>query len=165
MILLLKSLDIFFNSKSELNLTLIKSQIVFFISSIFELTGILMLGPLIFLATSGASSLENEQINFLYNFFTFKSFDAFFIFFFLSTFILIFLGALSAIFSVILLSRISTDCGVTLGNKLLNHYIYQRWSYLMSTSSNKMINEIYQESSRVTQNIFVPMMMLMKILL
>jgi len=162
MILLLKNLDIFFNSKSELNLTLIKSQIVFFISSIFELTGILMLGPLIFLATSGSSSLENEQINFLYNFFTFKSFDTFFIFFFLSTFILIFLGALSAIFSVILLSRISTDCGVTLGNKLLNHYIYQRWSYLMSTSSNKMINEIYQESSRVTQNIFVPTMMLNK---
>ena len=162
MVLLLKNLDIFFNSKSELNLTLIKSQIVFFISSIFELTGILMLGPLIFLATSGSSSLENEQINFLYNFFTFKSFDTFFIFFFLSTFILIFLGALSSIFSVILLSRISTDCGVTLGNKLLNHYIYQKWSYLMSTSSNKMINEIYQESSRVTQNIFVPMMMLNK---
>jgi len=162
MVLLLKNLDIFFNSKSELNLTLIKSQIVFFISSIFELTGILMLGPLIFLATSGSSSLENEQINFLYNFFSFKSFDTFFISFFFSTFILIFLGALSAIFSVILLSRISTDCGVTLGNKLLNHYIYQRWSYLMSTSSNKMINEIYQESSRVTQNIFVPMMMLNK---
>ncbi len=162
MILLLKNLGIFFNSKSTLNLTLIKSQIVFFISSIFELTGILMLGPLIFLATSGLSSLENEQINFLFNFFNFQSFENFFVFFFLCTFILIFLGALSAIFSVILLSRISTDCGVTLGNKLLNHYIYQRWSFLMSTSSNKMINEIYQESSRVTQNIFVPMMMLNK---
>ena len=162
MILLLKNLDIFFNSKSELNSTIIKSQIVFFISSIFELTGILMLGPLIFLATSGLSSLENEQINFLFHLFNFQNFQNFFIFFFLCTFMLIFLGALSAIFSVILLSRISTDCGVTLGNKLLNHYIYQRWSFLMSTSSNKMINEIYQESSRVTQNIFVPMMMLNK---
>ena len=93
MILLLKNLGIFFNSKSDLNLTLFKSQIVFFISSVFELTGILMLGPLIFLASSGASSLENEQINLLFHFFGFQNFDSFFVFFFTCTLGLIFLGA------------------------------------------------------------------------
>ncbi len=162
MILLFKNLSIFFNSKSDLNFTLLKSQIVFFISSIFELTGILMLGPLIFLASSGSASIENEQINFLYQFFKFNNFESFFIFFFVATFSFILLGAFSSIFSVILLSRISTDCGVSLGNKLLDHYLFQKWSFLISTSSTRMVNEIYQESSRITQNIFVPMMMMNK---
>lgn len=162
MLTLLKNLNIFFISKHELNLTIAKSQVVFFISSVFELTGILMLGPLIFLATSGEASMANNEINFLYNFFSFSSFDNFFLSFFIATFGFILLGSFASVFSVILLSRIATDCGVNLGNKLLNHYIYQRWSYLMGASSNKMINEIYQESSRVTQNIFVPMMLMNK---
>ena len=162
---LLKNLNIFFTSKNELNITIVKSQIVFFISSLFELTGILMLGPLIFLATSGESSLANTEINFLYNFFYFNSFDRFFLIFFIATFTFILIGSFASVFSVIVLSRIATDCGVNLGNKLLHHYIYQKWSYLMTVSSNKMINEIYQESSRVTQNIFVPMMMMNKSLI
>ena len=162
MLSLIKNLNIFFISRHELHLTIAKSQVVFFISSLFELTGILMLGPLILLATSGEASMANNEINFLYNFFSFSSFDNFFLFFFIATFGFILLGSFASVFSVILLSRISTDCGVNLGNKLLNHYIYQRWSYLMGASSNKIINEIYQESSRVTQNIFVPMMMMNK---
>ena len=124
-----------------------------------------MLGPLIFLATSGESSLANTEINFLYNFFYFNSFDKFFLIFFIATFAFILIGSFASVFSVIVLSRIATDCGVNLGNKLLHHYIYQKWSYLMTVSSNKMINEIYQESSRVTQNIFVPMMMMNKSLI
>ncbi|MDB3902231.1 hypothetical protein N9302_00850, partial [bacterium] len=109
---LLKNLNIFFTSKYELNITIVKSQIVFFISSLFELTGILMLGPLIFLATSGESSLANTEINFLYNFFYFNSFDKFFLIFFIATFAFILIGSFASVFSVIVLSRIATDCGV-----------------------------------------------------
>lgn len=162
MITLLKNLEIFFHTKKRLAISLLQSQATFFLSSVFELSGILLLGPLIFIASSGELSLENNTISFIYSFLDFSSFNTFFLFFFLLTISLIIIGALSSIFSVTLVSKISTKSGVTLGDKLLEHYLSQKWAYLNNISSSKVINEIYQESARVTENIFVPMMMISK---
>ena len=162
MITLIRNLGIFFHSRNELFRTIFLSQSVFLISSGFELMGILLLGPLIFLATSGEEAMTNENIMWIYNLLNFNAFESFFLFFFILTISLILVGVFSSIFSVTLVSKISTGSGVTLGNRLLSHYISLNWSDIKSISNTKIINEIYQESSRVTENIFVPFMMISK---
>ena len=162
MITLIRNLGIFFHSRNELFRTIFLSQSVFLISSGFELMGILLLGPLIFLATSGEEAMTNENIIWVYNLFNFNAFESLFLFFFILTISLILVGVFSSIFSVTLVSKISTGSGVTLGSRLLSHYISLNWSDIKSTSNTKIINEIYQESSRVTENIFVPFMMISK---
>ena len=57
MITLLKNLEIFFHTKKRLAISLLQSQATFFLSSAFELSGILLLGPLIFIASSLVTSL------------------------------------------------------------------------------------------------------------
>jgi ABC-type multidrug transport system fused ATPase/permease subunit len=162
MINYLKNLDIFFESSRDRKKQISAAQFAFFISSIFELGGIFLLGPLIYIATSGSDALGNEYVLMVYNLLGIKDFDIFFLIVVMTTGLIIFLGGLISAFSVILLSRIATQSGVILGNKLFRHYIFQEWPFYLETSKNKMINEIYQETSRVTQNFLVPLLMINK---
>jgi ABC-type multidrug transport system fused ATPase/permease subunit len=162
MINYLKNLDIFFESTKDRKKQISIAQFAFLISSIFELGGIFLLGPLIFIATSGSGSLGNEYVLMVYNLLGTKDFDVFFIIVVMTTGLIILLGGFISAFSVILLSKIATQSGVILGNKLFRHYIFQKWPFYLETSKNKMINEIYQETSRVTQNFLVPLLMINK---
>ena len=161
MIKYLKNLEIFFDSDGDKKKYISIVQFAFLISAIFELGGIFLLGPLIFIATSGADSLSNQYVSLAYNLIG-KDFADFFSIVVLGTAGIILLGGLVSSFSVILLSRIATQSGVILGNKLFRHYIFQEWPFYLETSKNKMINEIYQETSRVTQNFLVPLLMINK---
>ena len=161
MIKYLKNLEIFFDSDRDKKKYISIVQFAFLISAIFELGGIFLLGPLIFIATSGADSLSNQYVFLAYNLIG-KDFADFFSIVVLGTTGIILLGGLVSSFSVILLSRIATQSGVILGNKLFRHYIFQQWPFYLETSKNKMINEIYQETSRVTQNFLVPLLMINK---
>jgi ATP-binding cassette, subfamily B, bacterial PglK len=160
-----KNLKIFFLSDRDLKFTSAKIIAVFSISSIFELLGIMTLGPLIFLATSGEESLSHPYVSLIFNFFNFHSFSIFFLYSFLFTFSAILMGSLISMYSVMLLSRIATKSGVVLGDKLLRHYLFLSWMDINAKSANHIINEIYQESSRVTQNIFVPLLMIHKFII
>ncbi len=162
MINYLKNLDIFFESALDKKKQISKTQFVFFVSSIFELGGVFLLGPLIFIATSGEDSLSNGYVNLAYSYFGLNSFENFFLLVVIFTGFIIFLGGFISSYSVILLSRMATHSGVILGNKLFRHYIFQQWPFFLETPKNKMINEIYQETSRVTQNFLVPLLMINK---
>ena len=164
MINYLNNLEIFFHSYADKNKYISIAQFAFLISAIFELGGIFLLGPLIYIATSGTDSLSNQYVYLIYNFFG-QDFSTFFMIVVLVTAGTILLGGLISAFSVILLSRIATQSGVILGNKLFRHYIFQQWPFFLETSKNKMINEIYQETSRVTQNFLVPLLMINKSLI
>lgn len=161
MINYLKNLGIFFDSDIDKNKYISFVQFSFLISAIFELGGIFLLGPLIYIATSGIDSLSNPYVELAYNFIG-KDFSVFFLIVVMATTGIILLGGFISALSVILLSRIATQSGVILGNKLFRHYIFQQWPFYLETSKNKMINEIYQETSRVTQNFLVPLLMINK---
>ena len=161
----LKNLDIFFESSKDKKKQISITQFAFLISSIFELGGIFLLGPLIFIATSGQDSLTNEYVSMVYAFLDLKDFESFFLIIVVLTATVILIGGLISSFSVILLSRMATQSGVILGNKLFRHYIFQQWPFYLETPKNKMINEIYQETSRVTQNFLVPLLMINKSLM
>lgn len=161
----LKNLDIFFESSKDKKKQISITQFSFLISSIFELGGIFLLGPLIFIATTGQDSLTNEYVSMVYTFLGVKEFEGFFFIVVVLTATVILIGGLISSFSVILLSRMATQSGVILGNKLFRHYIFQQWPFYLETPKNKMINEIYQETSRVTQNFLVPLLMINKSLI
>ena len=105
MINYLKNLDIFFESALDKKKQISKTQFVFFVSSIFELGGVFLLGPLIFIATSGEDSLSNGYVNLAYSYFGLNSFENFFLLVVIFTGFIIFLGGFISSYSVILLSR------------------------------------------------------------
>lgn len=160
--LVLRNLKIFFEDKVAYLKSLGLIQSCFFISSIFELSGILMLGPLIYVSTGPNEALANPYINYFYELLNLVEPSTLVLIIFCLTISLIIIGGIFSVLSVVLMSKMATESGVILGNKLLKGYIYDTWTNFLKDSDNKIINEVYQESSRVTQNILVPLLMVNK---
>jgi len=156
-----KYLRIFFDDKS-LTYNIISLQFLFIFSSILELTGISLIGPLFYVLSAGPDSLDNLYLDYFYTFLELKSFNSFVLYFSFTTITVILLGGLFSALSIILLTRVATYGGVYLGNRLFDHYLKMDWVFYLSNKKSMMINEIYQETSRVTQNVLIPALMLNK---
>ena len=154
-------LKIFLDDRS-LTLNIISLQALFIACSVFELVGISLIGPLFYVLSTGPDALNNTYFNYFYEYFALTNFRDFAIYFAMLTILVIFLGGLFSILSVIFLTRVATHGGVYLGNKLFNHYLSKDWVFYLENKKSMMINEIYQETSRVTQNVLVPALMLNK---
>jgi HlyD family secretion protein len=137
-------------------------QFLFLFSSLFELLGISSIGPLFYILTSGADSLGNENLLRVYEFLDPPSFRVFAIYLSAISIFAILLGGFFSISSFILLTRLATYGGVYLGNRLFSHYLTKDWVFFQSAKKSRIINEIYQETSRVTENILVPALMINK---
>jgi len=156
-------LRIFLDDRS-LTINIVSMQFLFIVTSIFELVGISLIGPLFYILSSGPESLNNIYLNLLYDFLPVETFKDFAIYFSILTIVIILLGGLFSALCVVFLTRVATYGGVYLGNKLFNHYLEKDWIFYLDNKKSKMINEIYQETSRVTQNVLVPALMLNKAL-
>ena len=161
MISSIKYLKIFFNDRT-LTFNVISLQFLFILSSVFELIGISLIGPFFYVLSSGPESLNNIYINYLYVFLSLDNYRDFALYFATITISAILLGGFFSAICIILLTRVATHGGVYLGNRLFDHYLKQDWVFFLENKKSKMINEIYQESSRVTQNVLVPALMLNK---
>jgi HlyD family secretion protein len=156
-----KYLKIFLDDRS-LTLNIISLQFLFIACSIFELVGISLIGPLFYVLSVGAEALNNNYLNYFYEYFSFTNFGDFALYFSFLTMFIILLGGLFSMLSVVLLTRVATYGGVYLGNKLFSHYLRKDWVFYLENKKSMMINEIYQETSRVTQNVLVPVLMMNK---
>jgi HlyD family secretion protein len=156
-----KYLKIFLDDRS-LTLNIISLQLLFIACSIFELVGISLIGPLFYVLSIGAEALNNNYLNYFYEYFSFTDFGDFALYFSFLTMFIILLGGLFSMLSVVLLTRVATYGGVYLGNKLFSHYLRKDWVFYLENKKSMMINEIYQETSRVTQNVLVPVLMMNK---
>mgnify|MGYP000231278982 CR=1 FL=1 len=157
----LKPLEIFFQDK-KLRIGIIGLQILFLFSSLFELLGISSIGPLFYVLSSGPDSLNNNYLLLIYEFFEFTSFRDFATYLALMSIFAILLGGIFSISSFILLTRLATYGGVYLGNRVFSHYLEKDWFFFLNSTKSKIINEIYQETSRVTENILVPVLLINK---
>jgi len=137
-------------------------QLLLFISCLFEVGGISLLGPLIYLASDPQTALDTFAFMYLYNLIGFNDTSSFILFFALSTIIFIAVGGLASFLSVTYLSKIATLGGVDLSQRVFDKYLFTDWSKYLLLDKAKMINEIYQETVRVTQNIFLPLLMINK---
>lgn len=137
-------------------------QVLLFISCLFEVGGISLLGPLIYLASDPTSALETDAFAYLFNFLEFRNVSSFILFFAISTIFFIAVGGIASFLSVTYLSKIATLGGVDLSQRVFDKYLFTDWSRYLLIDKSKMINEIYQETVRVTQNIFLPLLMINK---
>jgi len=156
-----RPLEIFFYDRN-LRMGVFGLQFLFLFSSLFELLGISSIGPLFYILTSGADSLGNENLLRVYEFLDPPSFRVFAIYLSAISIFAILLGGFFSISSFILLTRLATYGGVYLGNRLFSHYLTKDWVFFQSAKKSRIINEIYQETSRVTENILVPALMINK---
>ena len=161
MLTALKPLDIFFHDR-KLRFGILGLQILFLFSSLFELLGISSIGPLFYVLSSGPDSLNNDFLNRIYEFLDPPSFRIFAIYLAAMSIGAIMLGGIFSISSFILLTRLATYGGVYLGNRVFNHYLNKDWIFYLQSKKSKIINEIYQETSRVTENILVPALLINK---
>ncbi len=157
----LNLLEIFFVD-NKLRLSILSLQILFLLSSLFEILGISSIGPLFYVLNSGEDSLNNDYLRLLYDFFNPSSFEKFAIYLSLAAISAVLLGGFFSIMSFIFITRVATYGGVYLGNKLFKYYLKKDWLFFLTTKKSKIINEIYQETSRVTENILVQCLIINK---
>ena len=158
---LLNLLEIFFVD-NKLRLSILGLQLLFLLSSLFEILGISSIGPLFYVLNSGEDSLNNTYLRLLYDFFNPSSFEMFAIYLSLAAISAVLLGGFFSIMSFIFLTRVATYGGVYLSNKLFKYYLQKDWLFFLKTKKSKIINEIYQETSRVTENILVQCLIINK---
>lgn len=159
---ILLNLKIFFDTNTKYYLSIFALQLAFFFSALFELIGVLMLGPLIFVTTNYTEAYQNSYVQIFNQLLNIDSQYELVASVFLLTILLIILGGVFSVISILLLSKMATSSGVVLGNRLLEGYMKLTWKDITEITESKAINEIYQESSRVTQNVLVPMLMINK---
>jgi HlyD family secretion protein len=157
----LELLQIFFHDRKLLT-GILSLQIIFLLSSLFELVGISSIGPLFFVLSSGPSALDNAYLKIAYDLLDPGSFQIFAIYLSLLSITAILMGGIFSIISFILLTRLATYGGVYLGNRVFQHYLAKEWAFYLEAKKSKIINEIYQETSRVTENILVPSLIINK---
>ncbi len=137
-------------------------QFLFLFSSIFEVGGISLIGPLIYFTSEASEAMQNEYFIYMYDFLNLQSYESFLFIYSVFTISIIILGGVASFFSVIYLSKIATSSGINLSTQVLQRYLDLEWREHLATDKSKMINEIYQETVRVTQNIFLPILMINK---
>lgn len=161
MLTVLKPLEIFLHDR-KLRFGICGLQFLFLLSSLFELLGISSIGPLFFVLSSGPDALNNNFLLRIYEFLDPPSFRIFAIYLSAISIGTIFLGGIFSISSFILLTRLATYGGVYLGNRVFIYYLNKDWIFYLKSKKSKIINEIYQETSRVTENILVPALLINK---
>jgi len=149
-------------SSAEIKKKFLVLQLLLFISCLFEVGGISLLGPLIYLASDPQAAMEINGFSFLFNAIGFNDETSFVLFFAISTIGFIAMGGIASFLSVTYLSKIATLGGVDLSQRVFDKYLFTDWSEYLLLDKSKMVNEIYQETVRVTQNIFLPLLMINK---
>ena len=137
-------------------------QFLFLVSSIFEVGGISLIGPLIYFTSEAAEASQNQYFIYMFEFLNLQSYESFLLLYSIFTVLIIVLGGAASFLSVTYLSKIATSSGINLSAQVLQKYLDMQWKEHLLIDKSKMINEIYQETVRVTQNIFLPILMINK---
>ena len=137
-------------------------QFLFLVSSIFEVGGISLIGPLIYFTSEAAEASQNQYFIYMFEFLNLQSYESFLLLYSIFTVLIIVLGGAASFLSVTYLSKIATSSGINLSAQVLEKYLDMQWKEHLLIDKSKMINEIYQETVRVTQNIFLPILMINK---
>lgn len=133
-----------------------KIQILVILTSLMEVASVVVIGPFIGMLVN-INDLEKTKIFFtIYNFYSFSNHISFLVA--CGTFVLLVL-ALTSFLSIITMRKIfitSTKIGTDIGADLYSHYISQPWDFHIVRNSSQLINNIMQESQRLTVTIIIP---------
>lgn len=150
----LKDLYSFFDETYKLRLLYI--QILMLISAIFEILAIFSIGPLIQILNNPEIIYNQDEIaSKIYNYFNFSSFQTYLIFVVIVIFSFLFLSTVILTFTIYILSIFSQNLGNIIRISLFKFYISQKWIYHSRSNTSEYMEKIYHESSRVTNNIIM----------
>ena len=155
------NLTLFLSSK-DIKKRFIILQFLFLFSSLFEVGGISLIGPLIYFTSDADQAMQNDIFIYFFSLLNLTSYEQFLVIFSIFTVSFIMIGGLSSFLSVIYLSKIATSSGINLSTQVFQKYLDLNWSEHLAIEKSQMINETYQETVRVTQNIFLPILMINK---
>jgi ABC-type multidrug transport system fused ATPase/permease subunit len=131
-------------------------QILVILNSLMEVASVVVMSPFISMLIN-INNLEKTKIFLtIYNFYSFGDPVSFLVA--SGTFVLLVL-ALTSFLSIITMKKIymtSTKIGTDIGADLYKHYISQPWDFHIVKNSSQLINNITQESLRITIAIIIP---------
>lgn len=128
--------------------------------SIFEVAGIVSIGPFIGIVTNSQIVFENHYLNYFYNYFNFSEVNNFLIFIGLvSLAIIIFANLLSTLMLMVSIN-FSSLLGHKLSLKMLSLYLFQPYNFFLKRNSSDLSKNILTEVGRIVGGIYLPSIIL-----
>jgi len=141
------------NSNNSNEFSLVLALLV--LSSIFEIVGISSIMPLISSITDISNTLENKYLLLIYNKMNFND-SEFRIFIGLSSFTLLFISSLLTICTNKWMLTFGNNIGKEVALELYKKFISESYLFHTKINSSELTKNITLETSRYTQNVFLP---------
>lgn len=136
-----------------------KLQILIFFSSIIEILSLAILGVFLKLIADNTFIESSLILKNLSTYIGLQKLD-FVLMFGITSLVFLFIGTALSVFSIWRVSLFATKNGAILGNKLFSNYLNQDWIFHLNHHSSELIKKISIEAPRVTEKIFIQMMLL-----
>lgn len=133
-------------------------QLIIIITALIELTSLVSIIPFITLVLSPESIFENNLLNFIYLKFKFQNTDQFLIYCGLTT---LFLFISSTIFIIVTkynIIKFNQNLLVSYGSYFYKKFLEMDYSFYLSESSNKIVLNLHDDLTRLTQGFIQPLM-------
>ena len=128
--------------------------ILTFLMSIFEILGLALIMPFLFLVSNLNLVETNQHINMIYTFLGFHDKLSFLYFIGAGAMLFSFIGMLLSVFTNIKLTKFSNNLGVLFSIKLLNYYTQHKED--LSKEHQKIRKQILTEPTIIASNIILP---------
>tara|TARA_B110000114_G_C15084749_1_gene395617 strand:- start:140 stop:1903 length:1764 start_codon:yes stop_codon:yes gene_type:complete len=147
----IKKLFLYLNKKQKNKFIIL--QIIVILNSFLEILGVVSIIPFMSVISDRDIIFENDMLSNVYLFFNFTDVNKFIFFLGFVVFFFILVSTISSITTTVLLANFANQISAELSNRLFKHYIDQKWIYHLSTSSSLILNNLYNECSRVSGGI------------
>ena len=155
-----KYLEIFNNQDKKDQKKLILIIFGTIIVSIFEVAGIVSIGPFIGIVTNSQIIFENHYLKLVYDYFEFSEVNKFLILIgFISLSTIIIANLLSTLMLMVSIN-FSSNLGHKLSLKLLSLYLFQPYNFFLKRNSSDLSKNILTEVGRVVGGIYLPSIIL-----
>ena len=147
----IKNLFLYLNKKQKNKFIIL--QVIVILNSFLEILGVVSIIPFMSVISDKDIIFENGMLSNVYLFFNFTDVNKFIFFLGFVVFFFILVSTISSITTTVLLANFANQISAELSNRLFKHYIDQKWIYHLSTSSSLILNNLYNECSRVSGGI------------
>jgi len=131
-------------------------QILFAITALIQVAGIVSLAPFITLISDPSLIETNEYINWAYTFGGFKGKNQFFMFFSLMIMIMVIIGNSAGALSTWGLLKYSVRIGADLQNRVFGNYLKNDYIFFAGSNSSSLISVLTQEIPRFVYMVLQP---------
>lgn len=135
-------------------------QVLVVLMAFAEVTGVVLIGPFMSIATNADQIQSRRIIGAIYRLGGFGSTNEFLLYLGLGVLGVLILSAAFSIFTVWRLFIYGSRVGAEISQRLYNHYLYQSWLFHAGGSSSNLTKQVAQESNRLTDSILIPLMQL-----